>query len=150
MYSQLKTLVLLVLATFLLGVGKLALAPALVSAQNDNDGIGAISVPTVGLHKKYQDVNKGSGKFVNSVLKFLTGIAAVWLLITIITAGIRIIQHARSPEDFATEMKRIMWASAGMILVALAYILVTWILKSFFNDAKFIDNPVEYIIKTQP
>ncbi len=45
-------------------------------------------------------------------------------------------------------MKRIMWASAGMILVALAYILVTWILKSFFNDAAFIDNPVEYIIKT--
>lgn len=144
MYSQLKTLVLLVLATFLLGVGKLALAPALVSAENNN-GIGEISEPTVGLHKKYQGVDKGSGEFVNNVLKFLTGIAAVWLLITIITAGIRIIQHARSPEDFATEMKRIMWASAGMILVALAYILVTWILKSFFSDATFIDNPVKYI-----
>lgn len=147
MYSQLKTLVLLVLATFLLGVGKLALTPALVSAQ-DNNGIGKISVPTVGLHQKYKDVKTGSSEFVNNVLKFLTGIAAVWLLITIITAGIRIIQHARSPEDFATEMKRIMWASAGMILVALAYILVTWILKSFFDDATFIDNPVEYIIKT--
>lgn len=145
MHSKLKILALLVLATFLLDVGKLGLTPTPVSAQNN--GIGEISMPNVGLHKKYQDVNKGSIEFINNVLKFLTGIAAVWLLITIITAGIRIIQHARSPEDFATEMKRIMWASAGMILVALAYVLVTWILKSFFNDAAFIDNPVEYITK---
>ena len=147
MYSKLKILALLAITTFLLGVGKLAITPTPVSAINNN-GIGTISEPTVGLHQKYKDVNKGSIKFINNVLKFLTGIAAVWLLITIITAGIRIIQHARSPEDFATEMKRIMWASAGMILVALAYILVTWILKSFFDDATFIDNPVEYIIKT--
>ena len=146
MHSKLKILALLVLATFLLGVGKLTLTPTSVSAEGN--GIGEISMPDVGLHQKYQDVKTGSGKFVNNVLKFLTGIAAVWLLITIITAGIRIIQHARSPEDFATEMKRIMWASEGMILVALSYILVTWILKSFFNDAEFIDNPVEYIIKT--
>lgn len=148
MHSKLKTLALLVLATFLLGVGKLDLTPTPVSAQGKGNGIGEISIPDVGLHKKYQDVKTGSSEFVNNVLKFLTGIAAVWLLITIITAGIRIIQHARSPEDFATEMKRIMWASAGMILVALAYVLVTWILKSFFDDAAFIDNPVEYIIKT--
>lgn len=144
MYGKLKILSLLMMTTLLLCIGWLKATITPVSAQTNN-GIGEISEPAVGLHKKYQGVDKGSGEFVNNVLKFLTGIAAVWLLITIITAGIRIIQHARSPEDFATEMKRIMWASAGMILVALAYILVTWILKSFFSDATFIDNPVKYI-----
>lgn len=146
MHGKLKILSLLMMTTLLLCVGWLKATITPVSAQTNN-GIGEITKPEVGLHRDYGDVQTGSSKFVNNILKFLTGIAAVWLLITIITSGIKIIQHARSPEDFATEMKRIMWASAGMILVALSYILVTWILKSFFGDAGFIDDPVKKIIK---
>jgi hypothetical protein len=103
---------------------------------------GTVSPPP-GLAQSYgSDVGGGLVEFVNLGLAFLTGLAAIWFLITIILSGIKIIQSAKSPEDFYTHMKKIMWAAGGMILVALAYVITTWILTKLFGDASFIEDPV--------
>jgi hypothetical protein len=111
-------------------------------APNSKDVWGTVSPPP-GLAQSYgEDVGGGLVKFVNLGLAFLTGLAAIWFLITIILSGIKIIQSAKSPEDFYTHMKKIMWAAGGMVLVALAYVITTWVLTKLFGDASFIEDPV--------
>jgi hypothetical protein len=102
--------------------------------------------PPSGLATQYVDnVGGGMVEFVNNVLAFLTGLAAIWFLITIITSGIKIIQSAKSPEDFYTHMKKIMWAAVGMVLVALAYVITAWVLTRLFGDATYISDPVKQL-----
>jgi hypothetical protein len=104
------------------------------------DGIGKLTPPPSGLAT--QDVETGSITLVNNFLAFLTAAAAVWFLVTIIWSGIKIIQSAKSPEDFYTHMKKIMWAAIGMILVATAYIIAAWITNTLFGSTSALDNPL--------
>lgn len=137
---------LLLIAGFALLSSFLAVLPA--QSQTDN-GLGTVSEPKWGLHvaKNYKgNVETGLPKFVNALLNFLTGVAAVWLLFVIITSGIKIISSARSPEDFTAQMKKIMWSCIGLVVVALAYVIVTWLLKAFFGDETLIDNPVKKLL----
>jgi hypothetical protein len=135
-----KIKILAVIMIVLLGAG---LAPGVMGAEGSP--LGTIK-PTNELAQ--QEVNGGLVKFVNQALAFITGIAAVCLLFRIIWSGIRVIQNAKSPEDFYTHMKKIMWAAIGMIVVALAYALTRWILKAMGLDPEMLNSPVEQLTKT--
>ena len=120
----------------------------LARVQAAGDGLGKIDQLEWGLHKAYKGgVKDKSPEFINALLNFATGVAAVWLLFVIIASGIKIIYSARSPEDFTAQMKKIMWSCLGMVVVALSYVIVTWLLKTFFGEHNLIDNPVEKIMR---
>lgn len=145
MQMKLKFL-LIVCFTLLTGYSSVSLAHAQPPVGN---GLGTVTQPKWGLHvaKDYKGgVEAGLPKFVNALLNFSTGVAAVWLLFVIIISGIKIIGSARSPEDFTAQMKKIMWSCIGLVVVALAYVMVTWLLKAFFGDETLIDNPVKKLI----
>jgi hypothetical protein len=136
------SLVILMMMGILSGGKGVALVQGQSGAPSSEDVWGKVSPPP-GLAQSYgSDVGGGLVKFVNLGLAFLTGLAAIWFLITIILSGIKIIQSAKTPEDFYTHMKKIMWAAGGMILVALAYVITAWVLTKLFGDISFIEDPV--------
>jgi hypothetical protein len=108
--------------------------------------IGSVSCIGIGCSASSAgDVNTASVKLINQVLMFLTAVAAIWFLITIVWSGIKIIQSAKSPEDFNTHMKRIMWAAIGLIVVALAFTISSAVVGVLFPDPIY-DNPVNVLV----
>jgi hypothetical protein len=105
--------------------------------------VGTVSCIGIGCTaSNIEGVNTESIKLVNQVLMFLTAVAAIWFLITIVWSGIKIIQSAKSPEDFNTHMKRIMWAAIGLIVVALAFTISTAVINVLFPGQSIFDSPV--------
>ncbi len=104
------------------------------------------SIDPIGGGYTYDDIEKG-GKltgpinFVNNALGLATVIAGIWFLFTIITSGLKIVQGARDPKVFSEEMKRILWTTLGLLLVASAWMIAGWIGNALFGSPDAILNP---------
>ncbi len=97
--------------------------------------------PTPGV-EKYGDLTSGGPiVFVNAVIAFITAVAGIWLLITIILTGIKVISSVNDPKAFGEAMKKIMWSIIGLVVVAMAYIIAGWVSKQLFGTEEFILNP---------
>ena len=108
---------------------------------------GTIS-PSVGAGATYGDVITGEGQldkpltFVNNILGVAVAAAGIWFLVTVIMAGVKIIGSARDPKVFAEAMKKVLWSTVGLALVAFAWIIAGWVSNSLFGDPNQILNPV--------
>jgi hypothetical protein len=91
------------------------------------------------------DVGSTLVKVANSLIAFLSALAGGWFLITIVWSGFQIIRGAKTPEDFVTQVKRILLAGGGLILVALAYVITAWLVGFLFGDSEIINSPVDYL-----
>lgn len=116
-----------------------------VQAQSTSDIFGTIA--PFGGGDAYGDVAAGEGGltqpivFVNNILGVGVAAAGIWFIITVIMAGVKIIGSARDPKVFSESMKKVLWSTIGLALVAFAYIISGWISESLFGDPNYILNP---------
>ncbi len=94
-----------------------------------------------------EDLQTGPGgldpvlELVNNIILFSVTIAAIWLIITIILQGIKVINSKGDPKKLSEAVKKIIWSLAGLALVALAYVLAGWMSQLIFGDEGEILQP---------
>ncbi|MDO5561461.1 MAG: pilin [bacterium] len=109
-------------------------------ALTDENAYGEIETPAI--VTEYGDLSsQGPTKLLNSVITFITFIAALLLFINIVLAGIKIITGGQDPKNFSDQMKRIVWGVVGLILVALAYLITGFVSGTLFGSGDYLLNP---------
>lgn len=106
--------------------------------------IGSIEqTPGVSVYGPLSDGGSISGpvQFINVVLGVLAVIAGVALLFNIIMAAINIITGAGKPGKLMESLKRILLGIVGLVLIALAYVIVGFVSKTLFGSPDFILDP---------
>ena len=131
----------LAISGFLAG-GFLA-AKNVFAATPAGDAIGTLE-PTPGI-EEYGSLSGGdtSGpiRIINNVLLALAVVAGIALLFNIVMAGITVITGAAKPGKLAEAGKRILTSIIGLVLIALAYVIVGFISYFLFGSSDFFLNP---------
>ena len=112
-----------------------------LASASDVDPFGRIDA-TPGLITYGEDIKTGPVAFVNAVISFFAAVAGIWLLITIIISGIKIIHSAKDPASFSENMQKILWSTIGLVIVAFAWIIAGWVSYLLFGSSNFILNPI--------
>ena len=120
---------LLYVGVFLLSIVSVIDNRNLVSAAA-TDYIGKVENPISGTPENAGGVVEKA----NTVITFVTAMAAAALLVTIIINGITIIRSDKSAEAFATAMKNIMYSILGMLLVGFSYVIALAVTQMLFGS----------------
>jgi hypothetical protein len=70
----------------------------------------------------------GTGGLLNGVINIITAIAGFVAVIMIIVAGFQMITSSGKPEKISTARNTIIYASVGLIVIALARIIIGFII----------------------
>ena len=87
------------------------------------------------------DVKSGLMGFVNTIINFITFLAGGLLLLVMIVSGIRVIIGGKDAKVLGENMKRILFAAIGLVIVMLAYVITGFISGLLFGDETLL-NPV--------
>lgn len=89
----------------------------------------------------------GPSKLIGAIIAFVVAIAVAIFFIKIILAGIRIITNSKDPAQFGEGMKAIMWGTIGILIVASAYMIVSWVGVQLFGSPESLLQPLEQLPK---
>lgn len=107
-----------------------------------NQVFGQPQAPASGLAA--QSYMTGPQSLIASVVGLIAGFASVWLLLTIIWNGYKIIT-AGSPESLEKAVKTIGISLIGFLIAVMAYIITSYVTMKFFNNSITLDNPVQQL-----
>ena len=107
--------------------------------------IGIIPAPDgiQGVWGRLQD--GGPVKFVAAFIAFMVAVAVAFFFIKIILAGIKIITNSKDPAQFYEGMKAIMWGTIGILIIASAYMIVSWVGMQLFGSPESLLEPIKQL-----
>ncbi len=109
------------------------------------DEIGFI-VPPRGIRGNWGKLAEGGPtKLIGAIIAFLVAVAVAVFFIKIILAGIKVITNSKDPAQFGEGMKAIMWGAIGILIVASAYMIVSWVGVQLFGSPGSLLEPIEQL-----
>ncbi len=98
-----------------------------------------------------QSYTSAPQSILSSVVGLLAAAASIWLLITLIWNGYKIITSSGSPDVMSKAIKTIGVSIIGFLIAVMAYLLVSFLSNRFFNNRNYLDNshsPVNELIRS--
>ena len=128
---NIKSLIISALASFAL---LFTLSPAFVGAQTPKDDIQAGACNAAGQSNcNTKTATSSLNKTIRQIINILSIIAGVIAVIMLIVGGVRYVTSAGNDQAVAGAKRTIMYALIGLIIVALAQIIVRYVLRSLFT-----------------
>jgi len=103
--------------------------------------IGSVTSPLKG---KYTNVNEGLVYFISNVIKLLTIAAGLWALVNFLLAGLQFISSSGDEKKVASSWQKIYNSIIGLVVIAVAYVLVALLSYILFGDPTLIISPKLY------
>lgn len=125
-------LLLLLLATPVFALSGSAQAVDVINRDTCDKYVGesVANTPTICRDKDLKGENPVTGKngVITIIANLLTVIVSVIAVIMIIIAGLKLISSGANPQDVATAREQIIYACVGLIIAALAQVIVRFVI----------------------